>query len=371
MSLFIGLMSGTSGDGIDASLCEINEQSISPIGHWHLAYPADLQQELKHAAIQPELAVSQIMKLDQAIAQHSVTSIQQLLQRYNVQADQVTAIGSHGHTLRHQPQPSGYSWQIGDAAVIANATGIDCVSDFRRADIAVGGEGAPLVPAFHRFLLETGGAVKAEAALVNIGGIANVSIIKQDHVLGFDTGPGNALIDEWLYQCRGQAYDKDGQLAAAGQVQQDLLQQWVAHPYLQQTPPKSTGRELFRLDQFGSLTGYRDEDIAATLTRYTALTIDQSLEKFAKGLAVYICGGGVRNSVLLQQLLNLGQQRGVTVASIADLNQREPLDPDYIESMAFAWLAWCRVHHRPGNLVAATGARRPAVLGAIYAGKSG
>lgn len=368
MSYFIGLMSGTSGDGIDASLCEIDNKVIAEVGHFHLAYPPALQQELKQVAIEPRVSVQQIMHLDKIIAEYSITAIEQLLQRHHLNAQQITAIGSHGHTLRHQPQPDGYSWQIGNAPMIASKTGIKCVADFRNADIAVGGQGAPLVPAFHQFLLKTSSTNVDQAAIVNIGGIANVSIIKSNTVLGFDTGPGNALLDEWIYQCLGQAYDKDGKFAAAGEIQQDLLQCWLAHPYFQQSPPKSTGRELFQLNQLGSLAEYQEQDIAATLTQLTALTIEQSLARFAHGLDVYVCGGGVHNPLLMQQLSVLGEQRGVMVTSIGELNSDQPFNPDYIESMAFAWLAWCRINQQPGNLPAATGAAKAVVLGALHIG---
>lgn len=367
MTLYIGLMSGTSGDGIDASLCDITEHQIEEVDHLHAPYDADFQQALRQAAINPSLDVQTVMQLHRHIAERSVDVIQALLAQANIEPDAVRAIGSHGHTLRHQPQPNGFSWQIGDAAWIAQHCSIDCVSDFRSADIAMGGEGAPLVPAFHAFLLNQAGPRtdhQSGAAIVNIGGIANISIITQDSVLGFDTGPGNALLDEWANQQRGWAYDRDGQLSASGRVVPELLHQWLEHPYFQQSPPKSTGRELFQLDALQNLMQYHEADIAATLSELTAVTIDRAAAQYAANLPVFICGGGVHNTHLMNRLQALAQHRSTQLTSIASLGHS--LNPDYIEAMAFAWLAERRIRSLPGNLYQATGAVRPVILGALY-----
>lgn len=357
MSLFIGLMSGTSADGMDAALVRFHEQRpCQLLDAINIPYSESFQFYLRTMALRPELPALEVMQMERDIAKYSVKAVQQLLERNQLQAQDIQAIGSHGHTLRHRPGPNGLSWQIGDPSWIAEHANITCVADFRRRDIAAGGEGAPLVPAFHA-------ACFAKPCMVlNIGGIANLTVLNNEHdTIGFDTGPGNALIDEWCKRHFNRNYDKNGDNARSGQYDESLLNEWLNNPYFQLPPPKSTGRELFQLERLGQLSQYSTSTILSTLTELTARSAALAVNRF--GLTqgeLLICGGGVHNSFLLERLQAALPNH--QIRSTATHN----VDPDWLEAMAFAWLAWRTLNHHSGNLTAVTGARAQRILGGVY-----
>lgn len=355
MSLIIGLMSGTSADGMDAALVEITSQGIHLEDALCLAYSPEFRQHLRTCALADTLKVSDLLALDRAIAQQSVLAVQSLLQRNHLGATQIMAIGSHGHTLRHKPQPQGFSWQIGDPSWLAEHTSITTVADFRRRDVAAGGQGAPLVPAFHAAFLPK------PALVLNIGGMANLTVLGQDKVLGFDTGPGNALMDEYCQQYLQQAFDAQGQLAAQGQILTEKLATWLAQPYFQQPPPKSTGRELFNLAQLGDLSHFAAADVLCTLTELSAQSISQAIQQHGQhAQELLLCGGGVHNDFLWQRLHKLNPQLHL------DSTARYGLDPDWLEAMAFAWLAWRTLQQQSSNLPEVTGAQGERILGGVF-----
>ncbi|HVJ37707.1 MAG TPA: anhydro-N-acetylmuramic acid kinase, partial [Stenotrophomonas sp.] len=278
-------------------------------------------------------------------------------------ASRIRAIGSHGQTVRHRPQATpAFTWQMGDANRIAEATGITTVADFRRRDVAAGGQGAPLMPAFHLAMLGNG---DEDRAVLNLGGIGNLTLIpRQGVVRGFDTGPANALMDAWCQRHTGQPYDASGAFAATGQVLPALLAQWQAEPWFALPPPKSTGREQFHLDwalAAPAAAGAAPADIQATLLALTVATVADALQAHqAHTRRVLVCGGGVRNPVLMAALA------ARLPAAVVESSQVHGLDPDYMEAMGFAWLAAQTLAARPGNLPAVSGARGPRILGAIH-----
>lgn len=357
---YIGLMSGTSADGMDAALVRFDSHDQLQVEAFiSQPYSTDMVATLRQAAIAGQLAVDQILDLERAIADYSATAVQALLQQTGVASQRIKAIGSHGHTLRHRPTPPVATWQIGDSARIAELTGITVVADFRRRDIAAGGQGAPLVPAFHaRFL----GQNHVSRMVLNIGGIANISVIQPGHCLGFDTGPGNALMDEWCQIFLQQRCDFGGQLARQGQIDKALLQQWLALDFFRQPPPRSTGRELFCLQQLPGGTDFDcHADALATLTELTARSIVAAVA--AWGLPqgqLLVCGGGARNHWLMERLQVLLPQHQVATTEIAGIH------PDSMEATAFAWLARQTLNGLTGNLPPVTGAAGPRILGAIY-----
>jgi anhydro-N-acetylmuramic acid kinase len=370
--LFVGLISGTSADGIDAALVRFDGRTDE-----------SLQCELLHgitvpwdAALRARLvelgqggdarSLEEIATLDVRVGEAFAAATRQLLIEAGVDAHDVHAIGSHGQTIRHRPAGAGYdgrhpfSWQIGDAHVIAERTGITTVADFRRRDIAAGGQGAPLVPAFHAALLHSD---TEDRAVLNLGGIANFTLLPaQGEVRGFDTGPANALLDAWCARHTGQAFDAGGGLAAQGMVDDALLARLLDEPWFALPPPKSSGREQFHLRWLDArLRG--DEsvaDVQATLLELSAVTIADALRAQQPGTQrVLACGGGVRNTRLIERIGT--RLPGVAVES----TQAVGLDPDLVEAMAFAWLARQALLGRPGNLPAVTGARGFRVLGVV------
>lgn len=358
MTFYIGLMSGTSADGLDAALVNISpEGQVTLQDALCLTYSESLQFQLRTLALRPEVPVLELMQLERKLATFAVQATQQLLSRNDLAPSAIAAIGSHGHTLRHKPAPNGFSWQLDDPSWIAEHTGITCVADFRRRDIAAGGEGAPLVPAFHLACLPLNNLV------LNIGGIANLTIMKteEESTLGFDVGPGNALIDEWCKLKLNRSYDKNGDCARAGKVIPHLLEQWLQEPYFQQPPPKSTGRELFRLQNLADIENHDAHDVLATLTEFTVRPIADAIQRYAPNAQeLLVCGGGVHNSYLLERLALAVDT--LEVKSTAAYS----IDPDWMEAMAFAWLAWRTLEHKTGNLPAVTGAGGARILGGIY-----
>ncbi|TKB51512.1 anhydro-N-acetylmuramic acid kinase [Ferrimonas sediminicola] len=362
MSRYIGLMSGTSMDGIDAVLVEF--QSGHPVmvaSHTH-EYDPHLLEQLHRLCSTGEDEVNRLGHVDRQVGRAFAQAVHGLLAKSGLAPEDIRAIGSHGQTVRHQPEGlNGFSLQLGDPNTMAVETGIDVVADFRRKDIALGGQGAPLVPAFHLSLFSD----DKPRIIVNIGGIANITWLPGDNtpVLGFDTGPGNTLMDAWARQHIQQPYDKDGAMASRGRVQPELLKRLMSHPYFAQPAPKSTGRELFnqawlnyQLEPFMNLA---PEDIQATLLAFTVDTMAREILALSPDCDLYLCGGGAFNGQLVRQLGQaLPRHRIQTTDALG-------VPPQWVEGMAFAWLAMRHVEGLPGNLPSATGARRPAVLGSL------
>lgn len=367
---YIGLMSGTSMDGIDAALVAFGDHQCEVQATQAVDYPKDLRDQLLTASRQPaQCTVDKIGQLDRWIGECFRDATLQLLKNANVDSNSVVAIGSHGQTLRHQPRGARpFTLQIGDPNIIASGTGITTVGDFRRRDLAVGGEGAPLAPAFHRWLFAD---TDKSRAVLNIGGIANVTMLSNtsDRVIGFDTGPGNTLLDGWIRANLDKPFDSDGDWSRSGTVNEPLLGKMLADPYFDQPPPKSTGFEYFnggwtrsRLGSLGGLT-IPAADIQATLAELSARTIATSILKFAPDIdEVLVCGGGVHNADLMQRLRSYLSGAQVSSTDLYGLH------PDWVEAAAFAWLAKRRLEGKTGNLPEVTGASRAAVLGAIFWG---
>ncbi len=334
-SLYIGLMSGTSADGIDAALFDFKSDQPRLLAH-HSVDIADLQPAIFDLSQPGKNEIHRLNQLDRELGIRFAEAANALLALSDYSADDVAAIGSHGQTIRHYPPHTelsehAYSHQIGDPNTIAQLTGITTVADFRRRDIAVGGQGAPLVPAFHRACLAKRGVNRA---IINIGGMANISYLPGDGTtLGFDSGPGNVLMDGWSQQHLHQPFDKDGQWAASGEILPQLLADLLQHPYLAKPAPKSTGREAFNLDWLSSQLPMMTtaEDVQATLLEYTATTIAQALHTLPVPVEeIYLCGGGAFNSAL--------KKRIALRASPALVSTTEALgiDPQWVEAAAFA-----------------------------------
>lgn len=363
MGSFIGLMSGTSMDAIDAALVRFKAGAPQLIAHHSQPLPAEIRPAIMRLATGQLVTAAAIGALDTQLGECFANAALALLQHAKITPDAVTAIGSHGQTLFHSPNTTpAFSWQIGDPNIIAERTGITTVADFRRRDIAAGGQGAPLVPAFHQAVFGKSGCARA---VVNIGGIANVTLLAGDAnpTRGFDTGPGNCLLDAWCERHLGQNFDRDGAWGAGGKVNETLLQRLLADPYFSAAPPKSSGREYFNLDWLArQQLDDTAQNIQATLCALTAESISAAIKHQAPATQeVYVCGGGARNGALMQQLAaRLGKNIRL------DTTLALGVDPGWVEAMAFAWLAKQTIEHRPGNLPGVTGARRPVILGAIY-----
>lgn len=355
--LYIGLMSGTSLDGIDGVLSSSNQALHTAF----VAFPDLLRTELLALQSPSENEIHR-----EALAANELTTlyaacVQQLLENAGISADKVSAIGAHGQTIRHRPE-LGYTRQIINPAALAELTSIDVISDFRHRDIAAGGQGAPLVPAFHQSVF---GSTTQTRVIANIGGISNISILSPDgKVTGYDTGPGNMLIDGWIYTQRGRRYDDGGQWGASGTVLPDLLARLMSEPYLALPAPKSTGRDLFNqpwlTQHLAHFPTAEPANVQATLTAFTACALADAIKRDAPGVeAVYVCGGGALNRHLMHLLQ---EQLDSPVWDTGALG----VSAQHVEALAFAWLAERFCQHLPGNLPSVTGARGPRILGALY-----
>lgn len=361
---FIGLNSGTSVDGIDAALVSFGDASVEILSTRAHPYPSELRQRLIAAIRQPkQCTIDEMGQLDSWAGECFRDATLALLSDAKVDAGRVAAIGSHGQTLRHQPDAEhAFTIQIGDPSVIAKGTGITTIADFRRADLALGGQGAPLTPLFHEWLYRQAGSSQA---VLNIGGIANITILPADdsESSGFDTGPGNTLLDAWINKHHDKQYDHNGGWAAEGNVDDSLLARLLTDPYFQATPPKSTGFEHFNLEwlEATGTAGIAPVDVQATLCALTARSVTAAIRTYAPDTSnVLVCGGGVHNAELMQQL-------DVALANIqVNSTAVAGLDPDWVEAAAFAWLALRNMSGLTGNLPRVTGARRATVLGAIF-----
>ncbi|MDD2066570.1 anhydro-N-acetylmuramic acid kinase [Pseudomonas sp. 25571] len=361
MALYLGVMSGTSLDGLDIALIEQREQPALLATHY-IPMPADLRQGLLSLCASGPDEIARAALAENRWASLAAEGIGHLLASQGLAPSAIRAIGSHGQTIRHEPA-RGFTVQIGNPALLAELTQISVIGDFRRRDVAAGGQGAPLVPAFHETLFSHLGQ---RLAVLNVGGFSNLSLIANDTpVHGFDCGPGNVLLDAWIEFKRGQHYDADGAWAASGEVIEALLAALLSDPFFAGAGPKSTGREVFNLawlqGHLNKLPPYRDQDVQATLLELTARSIIDSLRNAQPGTeALLVCGGGARNGALMRRLAQL--LPGAQVASTA----AHGVDPDWVEAMAFAWLAHCCLEGIPANRPSVTAARGLRVLGAIY-----
>lgn len=369
-TLFIGLMSGTSLDGVDGMLAEFpadrGATAIRTIATAYLPFPATLREDLMALQEAGDNEIHREAMAANALTRHYAECVAQLLADSGIGAERVRAVGAHGQTIRHRPE-FGYTRQIGNPALLAELTGIDVVADFRSRDIAAGGQGAPLVPAFHQAIFGT----QAETRVVaNIGGISNISVL--DHgkkIIGFDTGPGNVLMDAWISRHLGKPYDAGGAWAASGRVIPALLANLLDEAFLKLAPPKSTGRDLFHLAWLDhQLRGFADasaEDVQATLTEFTAVTLADAIAAHAIGAhAVFVCGGGAYNAQLMHRLQHALAERAH--AALVQSTDVLGVAPNHVEALAFAWLAHRHVAHQAGNLPTVTGAKGLRILGGLY-----
>ncbi len=371
---YIGLMSGTSADGVDAVAVSIrNDREFALLAtHQHPFSPRTREEiealgaDCRSAGARPG-SLRRLGELDVTLGRLFAGAAAEVLAKAGLAPAAVRAIGSHGQTVCHCPDARHpFSLQIGDPSVIAEITGITTVADFRARDIAAGGQGAPLVPAFHRYLFHS---PARNRVIVNIGGIANVTFLSADvsrPVLGFDTGPGNCLLDQWIQLHLSQPYDGDGKWAATGTRSDALLERLLADPYFGTAPPKSTGKEYFNLEWLrGHLRYLRHtppaEDVQATLTQLTASTIADALHTFVPPVdEVYLCGGGAHNSRLVDALADALPHLPLAGTQVLGVH------PDWVEAAAFAWLAHQALEGRPGNVPSVTGAKHAVILGGIY-----
>jgi anhydro-N-acetylmuramic acid kinase len=363
MALLLGMMSGTSMDAIDAALVDFDVTPLRILAATATPFEPALKQRITALVDRADCAsLDELGQIDVALARAFAAAANALLRTAGVSAGAVAAIGSHGQTIRHRPDlPIPFTLQIGDPGTLTEATGITVVADFRRRDIAAGGQGAPLLPVFHDQVFRS---EDEDRAIVNIGGIGNVTILTRGApVTGFDTGPGNRLLDAWISAHRGCDFDAGGAWAGTGRCDEALLGALLDEPYLRLPPPKSTGRELFNLTWLRAHLGpqeRRPEDVQATLLEFTAASIAAAVLRHAPGAALYVCGGGAHNQRLLEALgRRVAPQR---VASTAVLG----LDPDYVEAVAFAWFAQRTLAGLPSSAGSVTGARGARILGGVY-----
>ena len=368
-SLYIGLMSGTSLDGIDAVLAKIGPNGeTSALDAVSIPFSPELRKALFELQSPGPNELHREKQAGNALAIAYADVVNQLLKKANLQASDITAIGAHGQTIRHQPHlgEMAYTHQTLNPALLAEKTGIDVIADFRSRDLAAGGHGAPLVPAFHaqQFVEDK------NLAILNIGGIANFTLLpKKGQVTGFDCGPGNMLMDAWIHEHQGNAFDENGNWALQGKVNEALLKKMLADTFFAKAPPKSTGRDDFHLnwlqEQLGS-ENYLCEDVQATLLHLTVHSALEALVRHApQTQKLIVCGGGARNNALMN-LFKVKAQQLFKQALEINTSDAVGIDPQLVEGLAFAWLAWAHKEKRPANLPAVTGAKGPRILGACY-----
>lgn len=370
--LYIGLMSGTSTDGIDAALVEFVGDNFQLLAFEYTAFSEATKKDIQDLST-PDSAIKleNYGSLDSKLGQLFAKACTSLLKNNNISGSKVTAIGNHGQTVYHAPQlTSAFSLQIGDPNIIAEETGITTIADFRRRDIAAGGQGAPLVPAFHQAAFsKTFNLSKQNICIVNIGGIANITYLSENNATGFDTGPGNTFMDYWTQKNLNTAYDKHGAWAKSGTSIQNLVSNLKQDAYFKIPSPKSTGKEYFSIDWLNNhlqkFSHCQAKDIQASLCQFTAETIAEAIYvQSTKTDHTLICGGGVHNKYLVELI---SKQLPHPVSSSAEFG----INPDHVEAIAFAWLARQTIHNLSGNLIEVTGANRPVILGGIYPGKEG
>jgi anhydro-N-acetylmuramic acid kinase len=361
-AIYIGLMSGTSLDGVDAVLAELSAAKPVLLANAHVPFDARLRRELLALNASGANEIERAALAGNELALRYAEAVAAVLAESNTPASAVRAIGCHGQTVRHRPE-RGYTTQVGNAARLAELTGIRVVADFRSRDVAAGGQGAPLAPAFHAAVF----ALAAEdRAVLNLGGIANLSFLpRQGDVTGFDSGPGNCLLDMWAARHLGRPHDEGGAWAAASAVLPALLERMLREPYFASSPPKSTGRDLFNADWLqGMLTGAEDaQAVQATLLELTARSVADAVSRHCPGAQrVVACGGGAKNTALMRRLAEL------SAPAALEASDRHGIDPQLVEATTFAWLAKRTLDGQTGNLPSVTGAKAARVLGAIYPG---
>lgn len=356
-------MSGTSLDGVDAVLVSIKSNNIKVLESISHDFPSDLVVDLRNLLETGIVSLQKLGEINHRLALVYANCVNDLILKAETNSDQVKAIGCHGQTVFHDPRSKyPFSMQLGDGNVLAAKTGVDTIMDFRGMDIAFGGEGAPLTPAFHQKIFK---AQNENRVILNLGGIANVTVLNEYKVLGFDSGPANCLIDLWIQNELGEKYDKNGDWARSGNIHTELLDQLMDEDYFKLEAPKSTGKELFNLNwikkKLVDFPNISSIDVQATITELTAKTIAEAINFYASNIeAIYICGGGAFNLYLLERLSHYMPKIKITTTS--DLGIPEQL----VESVAFAWLAYQRVNGLPGNLPSVTGSANTATLGCVY-----
>lgn len=362
--LYLGMISGTSVDGIDAAIVDFGDRTCHVVAARTFPYPPTLKSRLEWLISKPVTSLRELGALDIACGRCFADAALDLIRTAGIERAEIAAIGHHGQTVFHEPDgPEPFTMQLGDASTVSAITGIATVADIRALDMALGGQGAPMVPAFHAWRF----ADPAETRVIaNIGGIGNITTLASGQpVIGFDTGPGNTLMDLWIQRCRDTAYDRDGGWAATGRVLPVLLEQMLAEPYFARSAPKSTGRELFNADWLDRHLAAFDSDpapgdVQATLAELTAVSLTTAVTELKlNGSRLIVCGGGAHNGHLLARIEALHDGNVTTTAALG-------LDPDWVEAVAFAWLARARLRHEPGNVATVTGARKDAVLGGLY-----
>ena len=370
-SLYIGLMSGTSLDGIDAVLAQIDSEGKSSVLEAvSTPFTPDLRQILSDLQSPGPNEIHRENQAANALAIAYAQSVNHLLLKAELKPEDINAIGAHGQTIRHQadlPNNLAYTHQTLNAALLVELTGVDVIADFRSRDMAAGGHGAPLVPAFH---IQQFGSKNEDRAALNIGGIANLTLLPTTgEVRGFDCGPGNMLMDAWIAKQQGHHFDKDGVWASQGQVNNDLLARMLSDPFFAKLPPKSTGRDDFHLDWLRKYLGkdnVEPEDVQATLLHLTACSALQALALHAPSTRqLIVCGGGAQNGALMDLLETKAVDFFQPSLSVTT-SDAHGIDPQLVEGLAFAWLAWAHKEKRPANLPAVTGAKGPRILGACY-----
>ncbi len=364
---YIGLMSGTSADGVDAVVVAIADRSFDLVSTTRIPYSTDIRERIETLLAPGSGELARYGELDVALGRLFADAANAARAASGLAPSQIRAVGSHGQTLRHHPGgPLPYTIQAGDPSVIAELTGIPVVADFRTRDIAAGGQGAPLVPAFHSWLFRKPGTHRV---VVNIGGIANLTDLPENDgqvVIGFDIGPGNTLLDRWIERHLGARFDRDGRWSESGRCCMPLLEAFLEDPYFALAPPKSTGREYFNISWIERRLAAVVErpsaaDVQATLADLTARSIALAIRNHpSPATEVYLCGGGARNLDLIRRLER--ELPGISIGTTAALG----IEPEWVEAAAFAWLAHRTIEGRPGNLPAVTGATHPVVLGGIY-----
>lgn len=366
--LFIGVMSGTSMDGIDAVLCRITDTNLTTLQSHSLPFPEPLKSELRSLSLPGDNEIDRMGSASVALGELISGTINTLIAKAKLKPENVKAIGCHGQTIRHRPKRSKpFSLQIGDPSTIAHQTRITTITDFRMADMAANGQGAPLVPAFHEAVFSS---PETTRVTLNIGGIANICLLpkREDNELafcGYDTGPGNILMDQWILKHLGKPYDDKGEWAKHGTIIKELLRLCLEDTYFRESAPKSTGKELFNLDWLRTQLGnneYLPEDVQRTLLELSAISIRDGIFESTRRQAceVYVCGGGIENLQLIRRLKELMPQN--SFHSTAELG----IAPQLVEASAFAWLAKQTLNGLPGNSPSATGATSKKILGGIY-----
>jgi anhydro-N-acetylmuramic acid kinase len=367
--IYIGLMSGTSLDGIDIAIVDFNCKPPKALLSETYPYTAPIKSRIRDITHDKDASIDKLCQLNIELGHVYASVVNESINKADLDRTQIRAIGNHGQTIRHCPDATfPYTLQLGDPNTLAVETGINTVTDFRGIDIALGGQGAPLAPAFHRSVFSSS---TADRIIINIGGIANITYLPSnsaEKIIGFDTGPGNTLSDYWVGLHKNLAYDDAGQWAKSGQIIDELLSEMAdKESFFKQTAPKSTGTDHFNstwLSDF-NISNYSPNDIQATLVELTALSIADSISGLKKtSIACFVCGGGARNLHLIERI----QKRLPT--SLIQTTKQLGIDPDYVEAIAFAWLAKQRIDNKPGNIPSSTHANRLGILGGLYSGNN-